>query len=270
MKIAVCMWGICRSSVYTVDSWKEYIIRPLQEGGHTVDVLIHTYNVTGVYNNPRAKEYNQRVDNNAWKLFNPTHILTDDQDTVVKTLHIDKYKSFPDPWGLSYDGTFVNHILALYSLRCVTQLWKAEPVPYDIIIYCRPDVKYLMPIPLQYVTKDLSFGVIPNFHLYSKYKINDRFFIGNPTHAAIYGERFNTALEYSKKHPLHSETLLGHILKQHNVVIKRVSFPFQRVRCTGEICPSDATLNTREIASADSSLAVGSKFATANLRPPPA
>jgi hypothetical protein len=49
-----------------------------------------------------------------------------------------------------------------------------------------------------------------------------------------YGQRFDDALSYSKKHPLASEAYLIATMKKHKIKYEHVNFYFTRVRANGE------------------------------------
>ena len=57
----------------------------------------------------------------------------------------------------------------------------------------------------------------------------------------LYGNIFTKLFNYSKKHPLHSETFHYNIIKQHKtknkkkINIKLINFRFRRVRANGNI-----------------------------------
>ena len=232
MKIALCFWGICRSTDKTIDSIKTNIHNVLKENDIEYDTYVHTYHISNLYSNERAGEPIQDINNDLYVLLEPNFIEIDDQEAVDKTLDLQSYKTHKDPWHSNYN-VFDNHIRALYSLYKVTQLYKEKP--YDYIIYLRPDVLYLNPISPTWFPKDNSISV-PDFHDdCDKCPINDRFAICTKPTALIYGLRFKKALEYSKKYKLHSERFLLYILENSKTKINRVPFRFRRVRTTGLI-----------------------------------
>ena len=58
----------------------------------------------------------------------------------------------------------------------------------------------------------------------------------------IYGNIFDSLLELSKTMELHSESVLGYILKKYNIKSKRIKFIFKRIRCNGNIALKDKNL----------------------------
>ena len=229
MHIAICIWGICRSSGYTYDSFKKNILDKLSEFGFTYDILLHTYTIDH-YTNRRAGEIGCKLDNTAWRLFNPIKSIIEDQDVVDAQLDLHKYRTHRDPWNSNFkDSTFDNHIRSLYSLKQVTSLVGEG---YDAIMYCRPDVRYLHPLQRVWFepARLTSCVQIPNF---CKFPINDRFCLAAPHISRFFGTRFDDAYEFSKHRELHSESFLQHIFQKHGIRIHEISFNFRRVRATG-------------------------------------
>jgi len=233
MHIAICFWGICRSTDKTIESIKKCIYEPLTKAGYTYDIYVHTYSLSSPLTNPRANEYNIILNNELYKLLMPNHAKVDEQATIDKSLNIPLYQTQADPWSNNYD-THTNHLRALYSLMQVTSMWSEKS--YDRIIYARPDVNFLVPINLDWLNENENTILLPNFH---KYPVNDRFALGWPNAMKIYGSRFNNALEFSKIHPLHAEKYLNNILNSNNIIVKTIAFNFYRVRADGKLCSWD-------------------------------
>jgi len=231
MRVAICFWGLCRSTDKIIESLQENVFEVLKTAGIQYDVFVHTFAIHRPYSNVRAGEQGLILNNSLYALLNPKEALVEDQDEVDARLDLTAYRSRGDAWygqGAPWQ-TFENHIRSLYSLFRVTQLWKRGS--YEYIVYLRPDVKYLNPIdvrwfqPLYLVMTD--FGKCP---------VNDRFALGPPSMAAVFGERFAGALEFSLSHSLHSEKFLDHTIRVNRVPTIEVPFRFRRVRATGEEC----------------------------------
>lgn len=241
MRVAVCFWGICRSTDYTIESIENNIFSPLRTAGIDYDTFVHTYTVYAPYENRRAGEYTIQLKNTLWKLLKPTSVKVDHQARIDTTLRYEDYRRMGDPWGEDSDTTwqtFNNHIRALWSLKEVTRLWEASSNVYDAILYVRPDVRFSVPLNIEwliFVPNDSI--VIPNFQLING--VNDRFAIARPNVAKVYGKRFDGALEYSKSHQLHSETYLSDTLKVANIKVLPVYFPFCRIRANGLVHQGD-------------------------------
>jgi hypothetical protein len=234
MKVALCFWGICRSTNLTIESIQKYIFQPLKESGIDYDIFIHTFTHNNSYSNPRANETNIYLNNTLWKLLEPHKIIIEDQDEIDKQLDLKKYRKNGNPWNDDNSSfiTLDNHIRALWSLKQVTSLWKINKQEYSSIVYLRPDVRFLRPIHVSWLTcKDIHSIKIPNFHLIDS--CNDRFAIGSPYTMSIYGNRYDTAYQFSLSKPLHSERFLAHTLITHKINIEYIPFKFIRVRANG-------------------------------------
>jgi hypothetical protein len=150
------------------------------------------------------------------------------------------YRTNKDPWDTNYNSVD-NFILACYSKKELTNMIEEHIKEYDYIMFIRPDCLYLDKIDLTFLNLVNNQNiVIPNFHVFSKYKINDRFAITNKNTYKIYGEVFTKLLKLSKSNMLHSETILGIVVCDENKLnINRVKFNFARVRMDGTIANAD-------------------------------
>jgi hypothetical protein len=244
MRVALCFWGLCRSTDHTIESIEECILKPLKKEGHTYDIYLHTYTLYRSYTNTRAKEYNLHLKNTLWKLLNPKEYILEHQDAVDLKLELERYRTHGNPWAeddkVSF-STLDNHIRALWSLNQVTSLWRGTGIVYDAVVYLRPDVQfltYLSPSWLQGLTHHTI--RIPDFHLVDG--CNDRFAIGTPPVMELYGKRFHQAYEYSLRMSLHSEKFLAYMLHKNQIQIELIPIRFRRLRATMEVCPADKDL----------------------------
>lgn len=232
MRVAVCFWGICRSTDSTLPSIETFIYEPLRKAGIEYDVFVHTFSITGRYINKRAKE-DTYLNNSLFKLLKPSRYVIEEQEYVDANLDFENFRSKGDAWNNEFQ-TLDNHIRALYSLSIVSQMWIGQG-DYDYIIYVRPDVRFKTPIKIDWLS-GLSENeiIMPHFH---RLPVNDRFAIAKPTAATIYGMRYLASQKFASKYPLHAETYLDFILKSNGIQEKTVSFPFNRVRVGGEELP---------------------------------
>jgi hypothetical protein len=234
-KVAICFFGLCRTTNYTIKSIKYNIFNFFTKYNLEYDTYLHTYEINKDYNNSWSGEKNFKINNDNWKLLNPKEYLIEDEDEVIKKINISTYRTHGDPWAeSSNDNTFKtldNAILSLYSLYQVTQLWKNSNVKYNAIIYMRPDILYINKLQLSFFNKIKNNTVLlPNFE---EYPVNDRFAIGDPISMKIYGERFLDAYDYSLKYPLLAERYLSDTLEKNKVNIVKIDFIFLRIRMNG-------------------------------------
>jgi hypothetical protein len=235
-KVAICFFGLCRSTHHTADSIKKNIYNALDNLNIDYDVYLHTYKIDKEYNNKWSNESNVLIDNDNYKLLNPDYKLIENEDDVIQKIDLTKYRKHGDPWkDTSKDNTFMtlnNAILSLYSTYQVTQMWKNTGIKYDAIICLRPDVLYLKPLTIDYFNSiQDNLILIPNF---AEYPINDRFAIGNSDVMEKYGNRFLDAYQYSLINALHTETYLNYYLNKLNIKIKKINYKFCRIRINGE------------------------------------
>jgi hypothetical protein len=233
MHIAICFWGICRSTDKTIESIQKCIYDPLKNAGHTYEIFVHTFTLRKPFNNPRSNEINVDLDNSLHSLLEADKTNIEDQDTVDKSLNFDAYTTRGDPWSNGFI-THKNHIRALYSLKQVTQLFATSTKTYDRVIYVRPDVRFLTPLNMTWFNCRENEILLPDFHCHP---VNDRFAICHPQAAKIYGLRFSAALKHSKTHRLHAEEFLSHTLLLNRLLEKKIPMHFCRVRATGEEVP---------------------------------
>jgi len=245
-KVALCFWGLCRSTDLTIQSIQTCIFQPLQDAGIQYDIYLHTYALYRPYSNPRAKEEKLQLKNTAWKLLQPTHKIVEDQDEVDKRLDLKKYRTLGNPWpeDPSYT-TLDNHIRALWSLKQVTSLWVSNEKEYSCIVYLRPDVKFVTPLCIDWLQHiNTTKLCMPNFHLVDG--CNDRFAIGSPYCMKLYGNRYDDAYEYSLVRLLHSESFLAYQVYKYSLYIEHIPIKFIRIRANGLACPTD-TATIRQI-----------------------
>lgn len=240
MKIAIGFFGITRSLKYTINSIKQNIFNVFEEKNIEYDIFMHTYFLNS-YGNKRALEgKTDIIDNEEYKLLSPKYLKIDDQDDIKKKLDLTSYRKFPDPWKTKYQSVDF-FILGSYSKYMLTNMIENVEENYDYILFVRPDCIYRNKLKLEYLDLvNSNTIVIPDFHLIKK--INDRFAITNKKTYKIYGKIFLQLLHQSKKRPLHSETILGIILRNNKIHVKNVGFRFARVRCNGSIPKRDENL----------------------------
>jgi hypothetical protein len=244
MRVAVCFWGLCRSTDQVLESIQQNIFQPLIDSGVEFDTFLHTYTVYRPYTNGRAGEHRLQLKNTVWKLLQPTQYILENQDHIDTQLGFEAYRTHGNPWSADDHGgfnTLNNHIRALWSLKQVTTLWVQSGTQYDAVLYVRPDCRYVRPLQLAWLYSLKNYTImIPDFHLHEN--CNDRFAIGPPEVMRHYGTRFDGALEFSKRLPLHSEHYLAFILSKNTITIQHIPFRFRRVRANGETCPADIQL----------------------------
>lgn len=235
MKVALCFFGITRSLEYTVDSIKNNIFNVLKENDIDYDIFMHTYFLSSYENKRAGESKTTNINNDEYKLLSPDYLKIDNQDDIIKQLDLKSYRSYPDPWKTNYKSVDF-YILGSYSKYILTTMIEAVEDNYDYILFIRPDCIYPNKLNVNFfnLLNDNTI-VIPNFHLYGNFKMNDRFAITNKKTYKVYGNIFLHLLKLSKNNRLHSETILGIILKNANINVQKVNFRFARMRRNGII-----------------------------------
>lgn len=237
MKIALIFWGLARSLNMTIKSIQNNILNILKNNNIQFHIFFHTYFINSIYNNPRSNENNIKINNNLYKLLDPNFFIYDIQDTI----DIDFQSLFPnkDPWNNNFT-TFKNYILALYSLKRISDLFlhHHDTQQYDLVIFLRPDVLFTKPIDINWFKLINNNTILtPKFHTWNG--INDRFAIMKPNNLLHYGYRF----DYLKlKLPYTSEILLKHIINKNYIKNIHIDFIFKRIRANGKIQNIDKKL----------------------------
>ena len=232
MKVALSFFGITRSLKYTIDSINENILNIFRINNIDYDIFIHTYKLNN-YINVRTGEKLDNVDNEEYKLLNANYIEIDVQEEIKEKINMSLYRKQKDPWKSNYNSVD-NFILAQYSKSRVVNMVSSTNINYDYVIFIRPDCLYLNNFDInffKYVNDNTI--CIPNFHLYGKYNFNDRFCISNMKTYKLYGDIFDYLLEISQTKSLHSETIIGELMCNYKMTIKKIPFYFSRIRCNG-------------------------------------
>jgi hypothetical protein len=235
VRIAICFWGMCRTTDWTIESIKQFLYKPLKDAEIPFDVYVHALTLDAEYSHSRNSEQGH-VHKDLCYLLEPTQLIREDQNVVDCTLDLEAYRSLGDPWEtlISSDGKgqvsknfecLNNHVRALYSLHKVTKMALQEQ--YTTIIFSRPDVKFLNPLDVNWLCLGENSLHLPDFH---EYPINDRFAIASPKAAATYGLRYTNAKDYSLTKPLHTESYLQDCLRKDGCTITKIHFRFRRIR----------------------------------------
>lgn len=232
--IVLAFWGLTRSIAYTAESIRKHIFEQLSNHA----VFVHTYATNTPYRNVRANEFAPFVDANVRPL-HPYKCVIDDMDHVKQMLNLPQYHSQPDPWDNNYE-TLDNFVLAMYSKYRVTRMIQESNLNPATVVFLRPDVLYTASIQSVLALASPRAWVIPNFQLYNG--VNDRFCVASASNYLHYGCIFPFLLVYSRKKPLHSETVYADFAKSRHIPLIYADFFFQRVRLHGEIDPKDRIL----------------------------
>lgn len=243
MHIAICVWGIVRSLRFTIESIHNYCLDPITKAGHTYEIYMHTYKFHGVYDNARSNERGLRLNFSEWRMLQPDHIYVEDQDLFDQSQDFSTFHGLGDPWKNDF-VSFQNHLRAMNSLYYLaSQVEKdSQHKHFDGIVYLRPDVTYLNELPFHLLEHLPNTLFVPDFHRSCRGgEYNDRMAMGDLKTGLIYGKKYQAALSYSKRKPLHSEKFVYDYLRTQNVTVKEIPFRFRRTRANGDFHVRDST-----------------------------
>lgn len=264
MRVAVCVWGLLRSLLYTHESIQQYVLFPLQHAGYDYDVLLHTYSFKGAYSNIRTGELADAglMNFSEWRLLQPSYVYVEDQDAFDASIDIVKYATQGDPWdnGLESLRNHLRALNSLFHLSRMVELANSDPFHcktllsrggadsraarrshelscrFDAVIFIRPDVLYAHYLPVELLSHFRSALFVPDFHRScAGGQFNDRFAMGDAASAITYGRRFESALNYSLSKSLRSEDFTYDYLLNARVTVIEFPFRFMRVRAGGGV-----------------------------------
>ncbi len=244
MKIAICFWGLTRSLKFTIDSLKNNIFDQLDKNNIEYDKFLHTYYFEGKYNNKYSNEKNIKLDFDEYKLLNSDYFQIDNQDDVIKKIDFKKYE---------YNNTVHNNrtmlknaILALYSLKKISNMIQETNIKYDYILFIRPDSKILNKFNTRWFLLSKKKKILsPRFG--KSNGLNNRMFVGNYNQGIIFANALDYVEEYTENKVFISEKFTFWLVRKkmfpnEKHLIRFIDFKFQRIRANGEIAKLDRKL----------------------------
>ena len=240
MKFCICFFGVIgRSIEYTIDSINENIFNVLKANNIEYDVFIHNMIVDKI-SNPRAGEINSIINNENYKLLNPTEYIEDKQEDFDKNYN---------NWRILFNNgdeynnkfnTLKNAIRELYSLKRVTSLWENKE-KYDFYLYLRPDLFYLTKLNVKMILKYMRKKYIEKSILTPGWErckgsadigINDQVYFGKYDVMLKMAKRIDYLEELSKIR-YNSEKFLYIVVKKYNINTINMNFNYILVRTRG-------------------------------------
>lgn len=239
-KIAICYWGLTRSTIKIYKSHFKNLFKVLNRNNFQIDIYMHTWKLK---NKQRIWYYeiDNPVDYEEYKLLSPNFYQIDDQDEFTENLEFDKYfyKGYDDnpismgagDWPPEMTEKLVlNHLCALESLKRVTEMVENNGKEYDLVMYVRPDVLFSTRFPVNYILNMRDFDiVIPNFDHWAG--LNDRFAVMTFKTAAIYGKRIDALAEFRRTvAKITSERYVKYVCDLNHLNVILVPFNFEIIR----------------------------------------
>ncbi|CAM9293291.1 unnamed protein product [Chrysoparadoxa australica] len=263
-RVALCFYGLSRSTRYTIASIEEHILEPLKKNNVEYDIFVHSYIVKKPQPNPRAREKQSDVEllleqREDYKLLNPTKLMLSTQDDVDKVIvnYNPLYAQVSGRYRYGEKATKLNIFRARHSMEMawnVMDSYLAENnlAPYDSVVFLRPDVLFLSDLDLpSRLPMPPSTIFAPSFHAWGG--VNDRFAYGDCASMHRYAHRIEdpAASQDSKggkkwlmwhfnnfSQP-NTEIFLRSHLESKKVHVTSVDMEFARIRVNGKVNHKD-------------------------------
>lgn len=238
MKVAICYWGMTRSTKFVYKSHINRLFNILQNNKIDYNNFMHTWKTKDDKNIVWENISNIPVDYEEYKLLNPDYYQIENQDDFIENLNFNDY--FNRELFNRYGGDthhewrpqlLLNHLCALESLKRVYNMVINSRNNYDFIIFMRPDVDVLVDFDINWLSTNFDI-IVPNYEHHSG--CNDRFAIIPFNKAAKYAERIDEAKEFRKNNSrLAAEPYLKFIVDKYYFNPGFVPFYLSRVRPDG-------------------------------------
>lgn len=240
MTVAICYFGLTRSTKVCYESHIENIYNILKNNNEDYDVFLHTWELENGIQKIWERTISNKIDYDEYKLLNPKYFKRDNQEEYEKTIDFNKYYyiDVAKEKGHKKDGEWVpglirNHLCALESQKRVFEMVQQTKKSYDYIIVVRPDSFIVDKLPLDNVKNFLSKnpkGInIPAFDKFEGY--NDRFAIMKYSHAEKYCKRIEEIAEFRKTEGrIVSEKYVKYICDKYYEKVNLIPFGFKLLR----------------------------------------
>lgn len=240
MKIAVCYWGMTRSTKFVYSSHEKYLYDILKKGNIDYDIFMHTWKIEGDVNIIWENISPIKVDYEEYKLLNPTFYKIDTQCDFLNTIHFPDY-FYEDLYRMYGEQAewrpqlILNHLCALESQRRVYNMVVEESTrkKYDFIMFIRPDMLLLNEFNVDWLNSSYDITVL-GYENWSG--INDRFAIIPFEKAGKYAERIMEIKEFRKTNGrIVSEKYVKYIVDKYYSTVGQINFLMKLVRPDGQI-----------------------------------
>jgi hypothetical protein len=233
-------------------SVETHVFAVLRAHGYRYDIFAHTYNQTA-FANPRNREPLLPIQPTSLQrvlALPAAAVLYDPPAAADAAVDLDALARNGDPWPDNPRRSILYFARQLHSLHRVTSLWLPRAAAYALVLYLRPDARFLTDIDLPALAPHLSAPAAPA-RIATPYwarngGLNDRLAFGPPGAMAAYGRRGDALRAYvaAGRRP-HAETFLRDFLRERGVEDVPSACVFQRVRVAGDVERGDLPLAPR-------------------------
>lgn len=233
-KIAICYWGLTRSTKNVFYTHYSNFFNILKNNGHSYDVFMHTWKTDEnlIWENKSSVP----IDYEEYKLLSPNYYQLDEQDIFLDSITFSNY--FDEELYKQHGGytqyewipqLIRNHLCALESQKRVTNMVLTKDKKYDYVIYIRPDVMIHNEFNIDFLNVNEKCISIPIKDQEEGY--NDRFAIMNYNDCDKYGKRIDEIIEFRKNHGrIVSEKYVKFIIDKYFEKVNFIDFDFTLTR----------------------------------------
>lgn len=239
MKVAICYWGMTRSTKLVYNSHIDNLFNILNKNNIYYDTFIHSWKTEDNKNIIWENSIDIPIDYEEYKLLNPNFYTLDNQDDFTKTLNFKDY--FNEELYKIHGGDthhewrpklILNHLCALESQKRVyNMVLNNSDTKYDFIIFIRPDVEIFNNFDINWLNFNYDI-TIPNYDHYEGF--NDRFCIIPFNNSSKYAERIDEIIEFRKNNGrIVSEKYVKFIINKYYQKVNFINFIMKIKRPNG-------------------------------------
>jgi hypothetical protein len=235
-KIAVCYFGMTRSTKFVYESHKQKLYDILKNNNIDYQIYMHTWETEKniIWENPCEipNDYNE------YKLLNPDFYKIERQDDFLKTINFENY--FNENLYKTYGGDthhewrpqlILNHLCALESQKRAYNMVIESNIQYNFIIFIRPDVMVLNNFDINWLNTNYDI-MIPNTDHHEG--LNDRFAMILFNKALKYATRIDEIIDFRKNNGrIVSEKYVKYIVEKYYPNYQLIEFIMKIIRPNG-------------------------------------
>jgi hypothetical protein len=237
-KIAICYWGITRSTKFVYKSHFFNLFNSLKNSSIDCKIFMHTWKVENDQNIIWENVSHVPIDYEEYKLLQPHYYKIDEQKLFKDQIIFSEYfnKELYDKYGGDTPHEWrpqliMNHLCALESQKRVHQMVNDSGEEFDFIIFVRPDVQITNKFDVNILNTDFDI-IIPNYDHHEGY--NDRFAIVPFKNSSNYACRIDEIINFRKNHGrIVSEKYVKFIINKYYSKLKFIDFSMKIIRPCG-------------------------------------
>jgi hypothetical protein len=238
-KIAICYWGMTRSTKYVYKSHFNNLFNILTNNSIDYEVFMHTWKVENDQNIIWENVSDVPIDYQEYALLKPNFYKIEEQKNFKDQINFSEYFNIelydkhggdtPHEWR---PQLIMNHLCALESQKRVYKMVMDSSTIFDYIMFIRPDVEILNPFDINIFNAPFDI-IIPSYDHHEG--LNDRFAILPFNDARNYACRIDEIKEFRRNNGrIVSEKYVKFIINKYYSNLKYINFIMKIVRPNGK------------------------------------